>query len=117
MGHPPGDELCGEGGLLEDLAQDRQAARELSAHDAMGPMGDAERPALVAQVGAEEGRGVLIFEALGALSIGAGEEEAYHRVVEAAVDEAVDDRAERRLAAYLLEITHMCIMRPPPRRR
>ena len=45
------------------------------------------------------------------------EEEADHRIVEATVDEAIDDRSEAGLASHLLEVAHRCTMRPPPEER
>ena len=62
--------------------------------------------ALLRKTGPEVLRSVLVLVLLHPLPMGASEEEADHRVVEAAVHELRDDGPEGGLAADALEVGH-----------
>ena len=98
--------------VLERLAQQRQPTRELTAHDAMLGVCLTDGTPRVLEVGTQKVRGVLVLEALRALAARAREEEADHQIVEAAVHEVVDQRAQRRLTTQSLEVGHGCTMGP-----
>ncbi len=109
---PPAPDVLRHPVRLEHLAQDRQAAIELPAHDAMRAVRDRERSPAVGGACAEVLGGVLVLEALHAPAVRSGEEEADHQVVEASVDELVDDRAESRRAPDPVEVGHARSMPP-----
>ena len=52
-------------------------------------------------------RGVLVLEAFDSVSLGALKQEPDHRVVEAPVDEIIDDCAKFQLAAEVVEVAHL----------
>ena len=74
-------------GLDEDLA----TSRKLASENPMGPVRLLQGSTLIPDGASEVFRRVLNLEALDAVSIGPLEQEADHGVVEAAIDEVVDD--------------------------
>ena len=112
MVEPAGSDRLGHPAPFEDLAEDGEPPIELTAHDPVRPVRHLEGSPAVGRPRAEVLGGVLVLEALHARAIRAGEEEADHEVVEAAVDELVDDRPQRGLPAELLEVGHARSMPP-----
>src|SRR5262249_10265015 len=89
----------GEQGLLENAL----APAELTTHDRVRRVGRLERSSAINDRSAEELGGVLVLELLDVFAGHLAEEKADHHIVEDAVDEVVDDAAERRLAAQAVE--------------
>ncbi len=75
------------------LDQDLPATGKLAAEDPMGPMSLVERPSGIFDGRAQVVGSMLVFEPLDTIAVGSGEQKANHCVVEATIDEIVDDRS------------------------
>ena len=80
---------------------------ELAPEDAVGPMGFVDRSPLVFDRRAELIGGVLILETLDSIPFRTSEQETDHHVVEASVDEVIDDGSKFWLTAKLFEQAHL----------
>lgn len=106
MLYPCPDDGLGDVVVTKGLDEDLTAARKLTAENAMRTVRFVQGPPFVAHRATQVLGSVLILELLDSVAIRALEEEPDHRIVEAAVDEVVDDGAKCRLAPELLEMTH-----------
>lgn len=93
--------------ISQSLQQDLPASGELPTKDAVRPMSLVERLPRIFDAGTEVVGGVLVLEALDAMAVRPGEQEADHRVREAAIDEIVNDRTELGLSTELFEQGHL----------
>jgi hypothetical protein len=100
---PSLDHGCRSLVIAQSLDQDLPTSGELTAKDAMRSMSLVERPARILDVGAEVIGGVLVFETLDAIAVRPGEQEADHRVIEASIDEIINDRTELGLSTELFK--------------
>jgi hypothetical protein len=100
------DDLVRNAVIAKRLDQYLPAARELSSEDAVGTMCLIERSPAVTHRTTEVLSCMLELEALDPISIGTLKKEADHRIVEAAVDEVVNDSSQLRFSAELLEVAH-----------
>ncbi len=96
--------VLGDPARLEHLAEDHEASLEVSAEDRVRAVCFADGTAAVRDARAEVLGRVLVLEALHALPARATEVEADHHVVEAAIDETIDDRAEHGLSTDAVEV-------------
>lgn len=96
---PRGDDRLGNVVFAKRLDEDLPSSRKLTAEDAMRTMRLVERPSFVFDGSAQVLCGVLVFESLDSVRLSALEQEADHQVIEAAIDEIVDDGAKLRLAS------------------
>jgi len=106
MRDPMIDDLIGCVVVPEGLQQELSPAIELPSEDAVWPVGLVERLATVLDGRPEVMCCVLVFESLDARALRPGEEEPDHHVVEAPVDEVVDNRTKFRLSAELFKKAH-----------
>lgn len=96
-------DLGGGAVVAKRFEEDLPASIELTAEDPMRTVGLVERAATILDIRAEISRRMLVLETLDSIRLGACEEEANHHVVEAAIDEVVDDRSQLGLSAELSE--------------
>ncbi len=101
---PSLSKVFGDAVRVEDFAEQGQATLEMAAEDRVRTMGLADGTTAVAHAGAEVLGRVLVFEALDSVTVRSPKVEADHDVVETAVDEAIDDRAQNLLAAEPFEV-------------
>lgn len=106
MRDPGLDDRLGNPVVVERFDQNLATPGELAAENPVRAVRFVERPPAVSNVATEMLRGMLVLETLDALTIGPLEEEADHHVVEASIDEIVDDRSQLWLSAELLEVAH-----------
>jgi len=89
--------------IAKSFEEDLLASIELPAEYPMRTVGLVERAATILDSRAEISCRMLVLETLDSLALGARKEEANHHVVEAAIDEVVDDRSQLGLSAELFE--------------
>jgi len=107
VGDPRIDHLIRRVVIAQGLDQDLPPSIELTAEDAMRSVSFVQRAAAVLDRCPEMICRVLVFEALDSAAIRAGEQEADHHVVEASVDEIIDDRSQRWLPTELFKQAHL----------
>src|SRR5688572_9237225 len=91
--------------LRQCLLQQHQAPTKLAPHDGVPLVRLLDRSTRIHDVRTEVLRGELVLQLLEAILAHAGEEKADHGVCNDAVDEAINDGTEHRLAPELLEQT------------
>lgn len=89
---------------IEGRTQDGQAPIEVAAEDWMRAMGNLDRSPLVLDVRTEVLCRVLKLELLHTLSFRIAKEKTDHHVVEASVDELVDDASKRSFPPDVVEL-------------
>lgn len=104
MREPTIADRCGHSVSIERLAENGQPPIEVPTQDRMGPVRHGNGSALVLDVGAEVHGGVLVLERLHPLALRVAKEKPDHQIVEAAIDELVDDPPKRGFPPDVLEI-------------
>jgi hypothetical protein len=104
---PGVDDRLGDAVVAKRLRQDLTASRELTAEDPVGTVSLVEGAPFIDHRTSEVLRSMLVLETFDPVTIRALKEKANHRVVEAAVDEIVDDCPQHRLSADLVEVAHL----------
>ena len=84
---------------VQRLAEDLPATSEMPAHNRMIRVHFAQRPTSVFNIGAEKVCSMLIFKLLHAATVGVAKEKTDHTILEDAINEGIDDRAQSALAA------------------
>lgn len=103
MTHPSVDDSLGYRVGMERFLEDLFTSIKLTSENAVRPMGFVEWSPFVFDLRAKCLRGVLIFEALDSISFRPSEKETDHHVIEASVDEVINDRSKVRLATKFFE--------------
>lgn len=93
--------------VAEGVDQDLTASIELPAENAVRTVGPVECLAAILDRCAEMLGSVLVLEAFDTASLGARKQEANHHVVEAAIDEVVDDHSKLGLPTELFKQGHL----------
>lgn len=107
MGDPSIDDLVRRVVVAKGLEQYLSSAIELTAEDAVRTMGFVECSTAVLDRCPEMLASVLVLEVFEAVAFRAREQEADHHVVEAAIDEVVDDRSKLWLPTELFKQAHL----------
>lgn len=103
MSKPGLDDLVGGTVVMKGFEKKLPAAVELPAEDPVRTVGFVESSAAVLDLGPQVLRRMLVLEALDSFALGAREEKADHHVLEASIDEVVDNRSQFGLSAELFE--------------
>jgi len=103
MSNPGLDDLVGGSVVAKGFEKDLPASIELASEDPVRTVGFVQRSAAVLDRRAEVFCGMLVLEALDSIPLGTRKEKSNHHVVEAALDEIVDNRSQLGLSAELFE--------------
>jgi hypothetical protein len=106
VGEPSLDDFVRRVVVPKGCEQDLSSAIELTAKDTVRAVGLVERSTGVLDRCPEVIGCMFVLEALDAVAVSAREEEPYHHVVEAAVDEVFDDRSKPWLPTKLFKQAH-----------